>query len=34
MTSKRVVALLALLAVLPYLNALKTGFTFDDEPNI
>jgi tetratricopeptide (TPR) repeat protein len=33
-TSRRIVVLLALLAVLPYLNALGAGFTLDDEPNI
>jgi len=32
--SARVIALLAVLGVLPYLNALSAGFTLDDLPNI
>jgi hypothetical protein len=32
--SKRILALLVLLAVLAYGNALSAGFTFDDEPDI
>jgi protein O-mannosyl-transferase len=32
--SWRVVALLALLAIVPHLNALAAGFTFDDIPNV
>jgi protein O-mannosyl-transferase len=32
--SMRVVALLALLAIVPHLNALAAGFTFDDIPNV
>jgi len=32
--SRRVIALLAVLSVLPYLNALTAGFTLDDLPNV
>jgi tetratricopeptide (TPR) repeat protein len=32
--SAQVIALLAVLSILPYLNALRAGFTLDDVPNI